>query len=141
MPTGSVFTQMMRGDLPARFVWNDDLVVALLSNTPLNAGHTLVVPRREVDHWIDLEPDLLHHLMEVSRDIAQAMHVAFRPVKVGMVIAGIEVRHVHIHLVPIDAVRDLNFEHQELQPDPARLDADADRIRNALRGRGPEDRW
>lgn len=123
----------MRGEVAARFVWQDDLVVALLSSTPLNPGHTLLVPRREVDHWIDLEPDLLQHLMRVGRDVAEAIHVAFRPAKVGMVIAGIEVRHVHLHLVPIDAVRDLNFERQELRPDPSRLDSDADRIRSALR--------
>ena len=139
MPTGSIFTQMMRGDLPARFVWEDDLVIALLSSTPLNPGHTLVVPRREVDHWIDLEPELLHHLMKVGRDVAHAIQFVFRPAKVGMVIAGIEVRHVHVHLVPIDAVRDLNFERQERQPDQARLDSDADRIRSALRRAGHAD--
>lgn len=132
MSSDSIFTRMMRGELPARFVWSDDRVVAFLSGAPLTHGHALVVPRQEVDDWVDLEPALLHHLMDVAQEVARAMHAAFQPVKVGMVIAGIEVRHVHVHLAPINAVRDLNFDRQDSSPDPAALDAAAESIRARL---------
>lgn len=136
LDTGSTFTRIVRGEIPARVVWSDEHVVAFLSNAPLSPGHTLVVPREEVDYWVDLEPGLLHHVMSVAQEVAKAIHAAFRPVKVGMVIAGIEVRHAHVHLAPIDAVRDLDFARQDSNPDPAALDAAADRIRAALRELG-----
>ncbi len=137
--SASIFTQIIRGDLPARFVWQDARVVAFLAMTPLKPGHVLVVPRKEVDHWIDLEPELLDHLMAVAQSVARAIHAAVPSVKVGLVIAGVEVRHVHVHLVPIDAVRELNFDRQERDPDPARLDDEAERIRSALRSQGHSD--
>lgn len=139
MSTGSIFTQIIRGELPARVVWSDEQVVAFLSTAPLSPGHTLVVPRQEVDHWIDLEPALLHHVMSVAQEVAKAIQAAFRPVKVGMVIAGIEVRHAHVHLAPINAVRDLDFARQDSSPDPTGLDAAAVRIRASLRELGHSD--
>lgn len=132
----SVFTKVINGEFPGRFVWKDDRCVAFLSIAPLRPGHTLVVPREEVDHWLDLDPDLLRHLMRVSQSIGKAIHEAFKPEKVGMMIAGLEVRHVHLHLVPIDAVRDLDFARQEKSPDPAEMDRAAERIRTSLRGMG-----
>lgn len=135
----SVFTQIIRGERPGRFVWRDARVVALLSSMPLRPGHTLVVPRVEVDHWIDLEPALLEHLMHVAQEVGRAIAAAFRPVKVGLVIAGIEVRHVHVHLAPIDAVRDLDFSRQDAHPDEAALDEAAARIRAALRELGHDE--
>ena len=96
----SVFTRIIDGELPARFVWKDDRCVAFLGHRPLRPGHTLVVPRLDVDHWVDLEPELLGHLMGVSHRIGQALQHGFHPLKVGMIIAGLEVPHVHVHLVP-----------------------------------------
>ena len=136
MSTGSIFAQIIRGDLPARFVWKDEHVVAFLTKAPINPGHTLVVPRQEIDHWIDLEPALLEHLMRVSQEVARAIQAAFNPVKVGLMIAGLEVRHVHVHLTPANGLGDLNFERQDPDPDPTALDAAADQIRAALRERG-----
>lgn len=136
MSSGSIFAQMLRGQRPARLVWADDQVVALLSDTPLNPGHTLVVPRREVDYWIDLEPALLQQVMRAAQEVAKAIQLTFRPPKVGVLIAGIEVRHVHLHLVPISSARDFNFERQNTAPDPADLDAAATGIRAALRDLG-----
>lgn len=121
------------GDLPGRFVWKDDRCVAFLSINPLAPGHTLVVPRDEVDHWIDLEPDLMRHVCEVSRVIGGALQDAFKPEKVGMMIAGLEVPHTHIHLVPIRGVHDLDFANADVQPDPADLDSAAETIRAKLR--------
>ena len=124
---------IISGDLPGRFVWKDELCVAFLSINPLAPGHTLVVPRDEVDHWIDLEPGLMSHLGEVSRVIGRAIQDAFQPEKVGMMIAGLEVPHTHIHVIPIRGVHDLDFANADMDPDPAALDAAAEAIRESLR--------
>ena len=134
MPT--VFTKIINGELPGRFVWKDDVCVAFLSIAPLKPGHTLVVPRAEVDHWIDLEPATADHLFRVSRSIGVALERAFKPAKVGLMIAGLEVPHVHVHLVPIDGIGDMDFDHQERNPKPADLDLAAEKIRTALRALG-----
>ncbi len=128
----SVFTRIIEGELPGRFVWRDERSVAFLSIAPIRPGHVLVVPIEEVDHWIDLEPDLAAHLMVVSRTIARAQQAAFRPARVGLMIAGLEVPHTHLHLVPIGSERDLDFANADHDPDPAALDDAAERIRQAL---------
>ena len=128
----SLFTRIIDGELPGRFVWRDDRAVAFLSINPLQPGHTLVVPVAEVDHWIDLDPDLAAHLMLVARRIGQAAQTAFSPVKVGLMVAGLEVPHVHLHVVPIRGVHDLDFANADPSPDPAALDDAADRLRAAL---------
>jgi len=130
MPT--VFTRIIAGELPARFVWKDDRSVAFLSIAPLRPGHTLVVPRAEIDHWLDLDDELASHLFGVSKSVGRALQRAFDPVKVGMMIAGLEVRHCHIHLVPISDLHDLDFARQNPNPDPAEMDEAAQRIRAAL---------
>ncbi|CAN5513976.1 HIT family protein [soil metagenome] len=128
----SIFTRIIEGELPGRFVWRDERCVAFLSINPLRPGHTLVVPIAEVDHWIDLEPDLAAHLMGVAQIIARAQQAAFSPVKVALLTLGLEVPHTHLHLVPIDHEADVHFEQADPDPDPAALDDAADRIRVAL---------
>lgn len=128
----SVFTRIIDGELPGRFVWRDERSVAFLSIAPIRPGHVLVVPIEEVDHWIDLEPDLAAHLMLVSHTIARAQQAAFRPKRIGVMIAGLEVPHTHLHLVPIGSERDLDFANADHDPDPAALDDAAERIRQAL---------
>lgn len=137
MPT--IFTRIIDGDLPGRFVWRDEHCVAFLSINPLREGHTLVVPRAEVDHWVDLDPATNAHLMLVAQRIAEAQMDAFSPTRVGLMIAGLEVPHVHLHVVPMDGVHDLDFDNAAHDPDPAALDAAADAIRAALRARGAAD--
>lgn len=134
----SVFTKIIEGELPARFVWKDERCVAFLSINPIRAGHTLVVPREEVDHWLDLDPALMDHLMRVSRSIGEAIQKAYDPEKVGLMLAGLEVPHLHIHLLPIDRLEDLSFEYAQANPDPAELDEAADTIRRALEELGYE---
>ena len=134
MPT--IFTRIINGELPGRFVWRDERCVAFLSIHPLRPGHTLVVSRAEVDHWIDLEPDLTVHLMQVAQSIAQAIQDAFKPTKVGLMLVGLEVPHVHLHVLPIDAMSDLDFANQDLNAKPADLERAAAAIRAALRARG-----
>ena len=129
----TIFTLIIRGELPGRFVWRDDRCVAFLSINPLQPGHTLVVPVEEVDHWVDLDADLMQHLTAVSHHIAQVQRDVFAPEKVGLMIAGLEVPHVHLHLVPIRGVHDLDFANAETDPDPAGLDDAAEAIRAGLR--------
>jgi diadenosine tetraphosphate (Ap4A) HIT family hydrolase len=132
----SVFTRIIDGELPARFVWSDDLCVAFLSHRPLRPGHTLVVPRLEVDHWVDLELELLGHLMGVSHHIGQALQHGFQPLKVGMIIAGLEVPHAHVHLVPFHTMEQLNFAQVDPSPRPEDLDRAAETIRTSLTALG-----
>ena len=132
----SIFTKIIDGDLPGRFVWKDEQAVAFLSINPVKPGHTLVVPRAEVDHWVDLDPQLAKHLMGVSQAVGRALQLGFKPAKVGSAIVGLEVPHVHIHLIPIDAIADLDFSRADLNADPATLDRAAETIRGALRELG-----
>ena len=130
MPT--IFTRIIEGELPGRFVHRDETCVAFLSIAPIRPGHTLVVPVQEVDHWVDLDPDSIGHLMQVSGRIGRAQMEAFSPARIGLIIAGMEVPHAHIHLVPINREADLHFENADQNARPEDLDAAADRLRAAL---------
>ena len=130
----SVFSRIIAGELPAHFVWQDDLCVAFLSINPLRPGHTLVVPRTEIDHWIDLDDETLAGLTRVARTIGRAQQTAYRPTKVGMLIAGLEVAHVHIHVSPINGLHDMDFANVGTNPCDEVLAREAARIRAALPG-------
>jgi len=134
----SIFTRIIAGELPGRFVWRDPKAVAFLTIAPLRPGHCLVVPVQEVDHWLDLPADLAAHLMHVGQAVGRGVHRAFPSTKVGMMIAGLEVPHVHLHLVPIDGLKDMDFDRQDRNADPSALDDAAERIRGALRELGHE---
>jgi histidine triad (HIT) family protein len=134
MPT--IFTQIIEGRLPARFVWRDEECVVFLSNRPLRPGHALVVPRLEVDHWIDLDGSLLDHLAETAQAIGRAQMAGFRPERIGLMLAGLEVPHCHFHVVPIRGLHDLDFGNQDPDPDPAMMDEAAATIRRELRALG-----
>jgi histidine triad (HIT) family protein len=128
----TLFTKIIEGEIPGRFVWRDDRAVAFLTIAPIAHGHTLVVPIEEVDHWVDLEPDLAAHLMEVSRRVGQAQMRAFSPRRIGLIVAGLEVPHCHLHVIPIDSEADLSFARADHSPDPAYLDAAAEALRAEL---------
>ena len=132
----SIFAKIIRGEIAARFVWKDQECVAFLSINPLRSGHTLVVPRKEVDHWLDLDVGQMEHLVRTAQVIGKAQQIAFQPEKVALMIAGLEVRHVHLHLVPIWDLHDLDFANAAREPDPASLDLAAAQIRAALRDLG-----
>ncbi len=132
----SVFTLIIDGEIPGRFVWKDDRCVAFLSINPLQPGHTLVVPRQEVDHWIDLDADLASHLFVVAQAVGRVQRDVFDPSRVGLMIVGDEVPHVHLHVVPIRHFRDLDFALAEQDADPAALDDAADRLRAGLLAAG-----
>jgi histidine triad (HIT) family protein len=132
----SIFTRIINGELPARFVWKDDRCVAFLSIRPLRPGHALVVPRLEVDHWLDLDANLLSHLTQTAQAIGKAQMAGFKPERIGLMLAGLEVPHCHFHVVPIQSLSDLDFGNQDPNPDPAMLDQAADTIRRELRRLG-----
>jgi histidine triad (HIT) family protein len=133
----TIFTRIIEGDLPGRFVWRDERCVAFLSINPIQHGHTLVVPVEEVDQWLDLDPDLNAHLVRVGHRIGQAQQAAFSPVRIGLMIAGLEVPHVHVHVIPIvRGMGDLDFANAEQSPDPARLDEAQQAILGELRAAG-----
>jgi histidine triad (HIT) family protein len=132
----TIFTRIIDGDLPGHFVWRDERCVAFLSINPLAPGHVLVVPVEEVDHWIDLDPDLLCHLSFVARAVGQVQDDLFEPVKVALMVVGEEVPHVHLHLVPFRSLAQLDFANAEQDPDHGELAATADRLREALQAAG-----
>jgi histidine triad (HIT) family protein len=134
MPT--IFTQIIQGKLSARFVWKDENCVVFLSNRPLRPGHALVVPREEVDHWLDLDPSLLCHLAETAQAIGRAQMAGFKPERIGVMLAGLEVPHCHFHVVPIRGLHDLDFGNQDPDPDPSMMDDAAETLRRELRRLG-----
>jgi histidine triad (HIT) family protein len=127
----SVFTRIIEGELPGRFVWRDERCVAFLSIAPTRPGHTLVVPIEEVDHWIDLDPDLAAHLVQVAQRVGRAQLQAFGASRVGLLIAGLEVPHTHLHVIPMDSEADLHLDRAGGATDDA-LDDAAERLRAAF---------
>jgi histidine triad (HIT) family protein len=128
----SIFTLIIEGKLPARFVWKDDSCVAFLSNRPLRPGHALVVPRAEIDHWLDLDTGLLAHMAETAQAVGKAQMAGFKPERIGLMLAGLEVPHCHFHVVPIRGLHDLDFGNQDPSPDPKTMDDAAHTIRREL---------
>lgn len=132
----SVFTMIINGDLPGRFVWKDGQAVAFLTINPVTPGHVLVVPRKEVDHWEQMDTASFLHLSDVAQKIGRAVKVAFDAPRMGLLIAGLEVPHVHLHVFPAHSLESFDLTNAQADPDPAELDAAADRIRAALRDTG-----
>lgn len=132
----SLFTRIIDGEIPGRFVWRDDRCVVFATIAPIRRGHVLVVPIEEVDHWIDLGPGLAAHLMEVAQVIGQAQVAAFSAGRIGLIIAGLEVPHTHLHVIPIDSEADLDFGRADASASAASLDAACESLREALRAAG-----
>jgi histidine triad (HIT) family protein len=128
----SIFSRIIAGELPARFVWKDDDCVAFLSNRPLRPGHALVVPREEIDHWLDVDGRLWSHMTATAQAIGRAQMAGFKPERVGLMVAGLEVPHVHLHVVPIRALHDLDFGNQDPNPPEEMMDSAAETIRTEL---------
>lgn len=130
MPT--LFSRIIAGERPGTFVWRDARCVGFLSINPLADGHVLVVPIEEFDQWIDASADLVAHLFEVTRIIALAQRQAFRCQRVGVIIAGYEVPHTHIHVIPTNSMAQLAFANAAHSVDPQELESAARAIRAEL---------
>lgn len=132
MVMATVFTKIINGELPGRFVYSDDDIVAFLTIEPMTQGHTLVVPRAEVDNWQDLEPAVFNRVMEVSQLIGKAVCKAFDTERSGLIIAGLEVPHLHVHVFPARNLSDFGFANVDRNPSPESLDEAQTKIRSAL---------
>ncbi|MBL7500655.1 HIT family protein [Frankia sp. CNm7] len=130
MPT--IFTRIINRELPGRFVYEDEHTVAFLTISPIRPGHTLVVPRLEVDHWIDLPDAEQRELWSAAAKVGRAIQEAFQPRRVAAIIAGLEVPHTHVHLIPIESEKQLDFALADPNPASDELDEVAERIRSAL---------
>ncbi|MEU0489370.1 HIT family protein [Nocardiopsis sp. NPDC006139] len=130
MPT--LFTRIIDRELPGHFVWEDPVAVAFLTIAPLRPGHTLVVPRAEVDDWTTADPELLAHCTGVARAVGRGVKKAWDAPRAGLIIAGLEVPHLHIHVSPIWEPSDLDVSDLPVEKDDAVLGEAADRLRRAL---------
>lgn len=130
----SVFTKIITGELPGRFVYRDEQVVAFLTIEPLAYGHVLVVPVEEVDRWTDLPPTTWAALNELAQTLGRAMIEVFGSERAGYIIAGFDVPHAHIHVFPTNAMADYDFAQAMRmdETDPATMDEAAEKIRAFL---------
>jgi diadenosine tetraphosphate (Ap4A) HIT family hydrolase len=139
MTDDSIFTRIIRGELPGRFVWREAEVVAFGTIAPIRPGHVLVVPVHQVDKWTDLPPEVWVRTMVVAQAIAQVLETTFECDRVGVIVAGLEVPHCHVHLIPIRSEGDLNFALADPGASAVSLDEAAERIRVGLRAAGHEE--
>ncbi len=131
----SLFTQIIEGDMPGHFVWKDEVWVAFLSIFPISEGHTLVVPRLEVGQWTDLPPDVVSHCMLVAQKISTVIKALYACERVGLVVAGFEIPHTHVHLLVVNDMSDFDFSAAQAA-DPELLAANASKIVAELQQRG-----
>lgn len=128
----TIFTKIINGEIPGRFVYEDDEIVAFLTIAPMTQGHTLVVPRAEIDNWQDVEPAVFGRVMEVAQLIGKAVCKAFDTERSGVIIAGLEVPHLHVHVFPARNLSDFGFANVDQNPSPESLDEAQSKIRDAL---------
>ncbi len=107
----TLFTKIIQGQVPGTFVYRDDLCVAFMTINPITTGHVLVVPIDEVDQWTDLPTELSLHLFKVAAQIGDAQKAAFKCERIALVIAGYEIPHCHLHLIPSNSMADLSFDN------------------------------
>jgi len=131
----TLFTRIIDGEIPGTFVWRDDQCVVFLSINPISPGHALVVPIEEIDHWLDASPELNAHLFRVAQIIGQAQHAALDCDRVGLIVAGYEVPHLHVHVIPTTSIREFNFALAG-NATQEELTIAADLLRTELRARG-----
>ncbi len=132
----SVFSAIIAGQIPGRFVWEDDEFVGFLTIAPVTPGHTLVVPRAEIDQWQDVDPAVMATMMGVAQKLGQAVRVAFDAPRAGLLIAGLEVPHLHTHVFPAFSMGDFDISGANTDPTPESLDEAQTKIKAALRDLG-----
>lgn len=132
----SIFSRIIAGEIPGRIVWDDERCVVMVDIRPLHPGHCLVIPKDEVDHWVDLDEATAAHLMAVARHVGRAQRAAFPCGRIGLLIAGYEVPHTHLHVIPTDSMADFDFRNADPSVRADVLDEVADRLRAALRADG-----
>lgn len=128
----SLFTKIINREIPGHIVAEDDRYIAFLDINPLVMGHTLAIPKKEVDYIFDLDDDTLIGLQLFCKKVAAAIRKSFPCERVGVAVIGLEVPHTHVHLVPLNSMDDLNFTRPKLKPSQEQLGAVAEKIRNAM---------
>lgn len=128
----SIFTRIINREIPGHIVAEDDRYIAFLDINPLVLGHTLVVPKQEVDYMYDLDDDVLAGLHVFAKKVAHAIEQAVPCKRIGVAVIGLEVPHTHVHLVPMNSMGDLNFTRSKLSPSKEELEEVAKRIQGAL---------
>jgi len=128
----TIFTKIINGEIPCYKIAEDENYFAFLDINPLKAGHTLVVPKKEVDYVFDLDNNQLSGLVLFSKKIASAIKSAFPCNRIGVAILGLEIPHAHIHLVPMDSMEDINFKNSKLKFSPEEFMEIADKIRKKI---------
>ena len=129
MTSDSIFTKIIKGEIPCYKIAEDDRFIAFLDVFPIKKGHTLVVPKAQIDYLFDLDDSLLSDLMIFSKKVAQKMQRAISCERIGVAVIGLEVPHAHIHLVPLDTVGDIDFSQPKLQLSAKEMTEIADSIR------------
>jgi histidine triad (HIT) family protein len=129
----SIFTKIINGEIPSYKIAEDEKCYAFLDISPLAEGHTLVVPKQEVDYIFDIEDELLSHLHLFAKKVAKAMKEVIECEKIGMAVIGLDVRHTHIHLVPLKEVGDLNFARPKLELPQERMQEIANLIASKVK--------
>lgn len=132
----TLFTKIIEGEIPGCFIWKDEQCVAFLTIGPITDGHTLVVPREEIDEFTDASDELMAHLMKVAGNIGRAQKRVFNSARAGIMIAGFEVPHLHVHVWPTNSLADFDLGRVDENPDPAKMDANAQKLRAALKEDG-----
>lgn len=129
----SIFSKIIRGEIPSYKVAEDDQFFAFLDIRPLAKGHTLVIPKKEVDYIFDLEPTLLGEMMKFSQKLGLAIEIVVPCKRMGMAVLGLEVPHAHIHLVPINSVYDIDFKKEPVTMSQEEFIALAEKISEAYK--------
>jgi histidine triad (HIT) family protein len=129
----SIFTRIVHGEIPCYKIAEDDRYLAFLDINPLARGHTLVIPKQEIDYLFDLDDDLLAVMSLFAKKIAHAIDSVMDCKRVGVAVLGLEVPHAHIHLIPINSLYDIEFSKPKLQLTQDEFEEIADKIRNALK--------
>jgi len=117
----TIFSKIIAGEIPCYKIAEDDDFFAFLDINPVNWGHTLVVPKKEVDYIFDLDDNMLSRMMLFAKRVAAAMKKAIPCRKVGVTVLGLEVPHAHIHLVPLKSEGDMDFKNKISDPDPEKM--------------------
>ena len=128
----SIFTKIINREIPGHIVAEDDRYIAFLDISPLVLGHTLVVPKKEVDFIFDLDDETLAGLHIFAKKVAHAIRKAVPCKRIGVAVIGLEVPHTHVHLVPMNTMGDLNFTRSKLSPSKAELEDVAEKIKDAI---------
>lgn len=128
----SIFTKIINGEIPSYKIAEDENYYAFLDINPLKKGHTLVIPKKEIDYLFDLDDETLAGMMKFSKNIARAIDKSIDCKRVGVVVLGMEVPHAHIHLIPLDKESDASFNQPKLKLSEQEFEETAEKIRSAL---------